>query len=120
MSGFKGQWANGGKGVKNRYLGLKFQINGKTQFGWARLTVKWSGPPFNFAATLTGYAYETIAGKSIIAGKTKGPDNDSTGDRVNPAVFRVPTPNPTSLGLLAIGAPGLSIWRREDSVAGVA
>ena len=38
-SKFSFLWANGGKGVKNRYLGLKFQIKGKTHFGWARLTV---------------------------------------------------------------------------------
>jgi len=53
---------------KNRYLGLKLLINGKAHYGWARLS---------FSAcngTLTGYAYETIANKSIKTGKTKGPD----------------------------------------------
>src|SRR5215471_18178165 len=38
-----GKWANGGKGVKNRYLGLKFTIKGKAHFGWARLTVSTAG-----------------------------------------------------------------------------
>ena len=55
-------------GAKNRYLGLKLLINGKAHYGWARLS---------FSAcngTLTGYAYETIANKSIKTGKTKGPD----------------------------------------------
>ena len=32
------------------------------------------------------------------------------------AVFSAPTPEPATLGLLAMGAPGLSIWRREDAV----
>jgi hypothetical protein len=81
------QWGNGGKGLKNRYLGLKFFINGKVHFGWARVTVTTSGK--SFTATLTGYAYETIPNKPIIAGKTHG--NDEAQD--------------ASLGALAAGAP---------------
>ncbi len=63
-----GQWIN----VRNRYLGLSFPIDGKTHYGWARLNVKVnpSYPVFN--GVLTGYAYETIPKKAIIAGKTKG------------------------------------------------
>jgi hypothetical protein len=33
---FYGRWSNGGNGVKNRYLGLKFNISGKVHYGWAR------------------------------------------------------------------------------------
>jgi len=82
-----GPWLNGGKGVKNRYLGVKFIINGKFHYGWLRMTV--ATPDRYFTATLTGYAYETIPNKGIIAGRTKGPD-----------VFTVP---PGSLGRLALG-----------------
>jgi hypothetical protein len=67
-----GPWANGGKGVKNRYLGLRFKIKGRFHFGWARLTVTTTSN--DFAATLTGYAYETIPGKAIVAGQTHGRD----------------------------------------------
>jgi hypothetical protein len=63
-----GPWFN----VTNRYLGLKFKINGKTHYGWARLTV--TGTFGSMVATMTGYAYETIPNKAIIAGATKGPD----------------------------------------------
>ena len=63
-----GHWAN----VKNRYLGLQFPIAGKTHYAWARLSVEVSRKPFMATAILTGYAYETVPGKSIIAGKTKG------------------------------------------------
>jgi hypothetical protein len=45
--------------VTNGYLGLKFNIQGKTHYGWARLTVQVLGSAF-IKATLTGYAYETI------------------------------------------------------------
>jgi hypothetical protein len=94
QSGFMGPWANGGKGVKKHYLGLRFDINGETHFGWARLNV--SVQPTNVTATLTGYAYETITNKPIITGKTKGPD--------------VITLEPGSLGRLARGA---SDWHRR-------
>jgi len=78
---YVGYWGN----VTNRYLGLEFQINGETHYGWARFNVKRNGT----VAVLTGYAYETIPNKGIIAGKTKGPD-----------VITVP---PGSLGQLALG-----------------
>ena len=108
-STFFGQWANGGKGVKRRYLGLRFIINGKVHFGWARLNVSFNAR--TFSGTLTGYAYETTPGKAIITGKTKGPDDlVETPD----AALNVPTPEPALLGALAMGAPGVSIWRRKE------
>jgi len=96
--------------VKNRYLGFRFEILGKIHYGWARLSTNKGG---GFKATLTGYAYETIPGKAITAGKTKGPDDD---DQPAPASLKAPPLRPATLGRLALGAPGLSIWRREDSV----
>ena len=100
-----GAWFN-----VTRYLGLKFVIKGKTHFGWARLAV--SVQHFTFTATLTGYAYETIPGKAIIAGATKGPD-----DAEPTAALSSRTPEPVTLGVLALGTPGLSIWRRKESAA---
>jgi hypothetical protein len=108
-----GAWEN----VKNRYLGFKFNIKGTTHFGWARLNVTCI-TTFNnhqINALLTGYAYETIPNKPIITGKTKGPDEiDSVGQANSTGLDR---PAPGTLGLLAMGTPGLSIWRREESVA---
>ena len=103
-----GPWANGGKGVKNRYLGLKFRIKGKIHFGWARLTIDTTGNRIN--TNLTGYAYETISKKPIIAGKTNGPHESVEGPD---AVLTAPTPMPASLGTLAAGWRGPSIWRNE-------
>jgi hypothetical protein len=94
-----GPWFNDGKGVKNRYLGLKFKIKGKFHFGWARLTVETTQA--NFTAILTGYAYETIPGKPIIAGQTKGPDDTTVA--------------PTSLGHLAAGASTIPAWRVKQT-----
>lgn len=76
-----GYWA-----FHTAYLGLKLLIKGKAHFGWARVKVI----PFyqgGFVATLTGYAYETIANKPILAGATKGSDETAQ-----------------SLGTLAAGA----------------
>jgi hypothetical protein len=60
-----GPWKN----VRKGYLGLKFLIKGKIHYGWARLNVTIVNDQVN--TTLTGYAYETIANKPIIAGQTK-------------------------------------------------
>ena len=80
---------------------MKFTINGKVHYGWARLSVTNLKGKFRITATLTGYAYETIPNKPIIAGKTKGPD-----------VIALPA----TLGHLARGS-GLSAWRRTNAVA---
>jgi hypothetical protein len=56
--------------VKLAYLGVKFVVSGKVHFGWVRIK-RLSGS--GFPATITGYAYETIANKPIIAGEIKGP-----------------------------------------------
>lgn len=95
-SGSVGQWLY----TKNRYLGLKFMIDGQTHYGWARLNVTLSSQIiYGIQASLTGYAYETIPNKPIITGKTKGPD--------------VITLEPATLGRLAQGASGISAWREK-------
>ena len=81
--------------TNHRFLGLRFTLQGKVHYGWARFTKVTAsacngGPAIS--ATLTGYAYETIPNKPIIAGKTKGPD--------------VLTVQPASLGRLAQGSVG--------------
>lgn len=93
---FKGNWVN----ASGKYLGLKFTIHGKTHYGWARLTIRWANYQLN--ATLTGYAYETIPNKSIIAGRTKGPDV---------------TVEPVTLGHLAQGASAVPAWRVKQTAA---
>jgi hypothetical protein len=108
---FGGSWIN----VKNRYLGVKFTIKGRYHYGWARLSVSVERP-ITIIANLTGYAYETIANKPINAGQTKGPDNTTIEDPN--ASLTAPSPKPATLGTLALGAPGLSIWRREELVGG--
>lgn len=54
------------------YLGLEFQINGQTHYGWAQVDVYAS---YNFRGhvmrtTLVAFAYETITGQAIKTGQT--------------------------------------------------
>jgi hypothetical protein len=80
-------------------------------FGWARVKLSINAHTRAIAATLTGYAFETIPGKAIITGATKGPDE------VEPnASFGMPTPEPATLGALAMGAARLSIRGRKETV----
>jgi hypothetical protein len=104
---YGGPWKN----AKRQYLGLKFIIKGKVHYGWARLDVHWHPP--KLSATLTGYAYETVPGKSIITGKRKGPNDRSMVKQPSPTALPALPPKPATLGLLSMGADGLSVWRRE-------
>lgn len=57
--------------------------------------------PYNYlCGGLSGYAYNTQPNEPILAGQT------SAGNLIG----ELP-PQPATLGLLALGAPGLDIWR---------
>jgi hypothetical protein len=91
---YNGAWAY----AKNRYLGFAFVIAGKEHFGWARLSI--GQFYFQELGMITGYAYETIPGKPIIAGD-EGPVAASA--------------EQTTLGALALGAPGRKLWRKVET-----
>jgi hypothetical protein len=85
-------------------------INGQTHYGWARLNIKLAGTNIGcqYEVALAGFAFETIANKPITTGETKGPaEMTSRGDLA-------PQPSTASLGALAMGSRGLSVWRREE------
>jgi hypothetical protein len=106
-----------------RFLGVRFLIDNVIHYGWVRLTIT-SGPDKNVTGTITGYAYETIAGKTIKAGAVSDGsqadesatenvpvDADHSDNTQAPAQqFSGPT-----LGILALGAHGLPIWRPEEA-----
>jgi hypothetical protein len=107
---WEGPWANEGQGVTNKYLGFKFKIGNMFHYGWARVT--FTTLAHAYQATITGYAYETIPGKAIIAGHTSGPAESA--ELLPPALHQKAPAQEASLGLLASGSSGLSIWRREE------
>jgi hypothetical protein len=104
---FVGYW---GGNHPNRFLGVKFLIHGKTHYGWVRVTVKTSKHA-PMSAEITEYGYETVANKSCGAGLAG--QNASETDGLNEEQA---SKNGASLGMLALGADGLPLWRRDDLV----
>jgi hypothetical protein len=105
----RGHW---GGNPKNHYLGVRFQMNGQTHYGWIRLTVTTNAEkngPF-LSAKITGYAYETVANKPIKAGTAATPTAEVREPR------NVPHQVGPSLGMLAAGAEGMPLWRREETL----
>jgi hypothetical protein len=106
-----GPFANGGKGVRDRYIGFKFNIGTEPHYGWLRVSVNIKNPQqHGYNAFITGYAYETEANKGIIAGAKTGAAEKAD---LSPSQIDPISPAP-SLGMLARGAVGLAIWRREE------
>jgi hypothetical protein len=114
---WSGPWVNGGQGVKNRYLGLKFKVDGRFHFAWARLSVK---PilPHGFTATLTGYAYETIPDKAIAAGQTHELENQGNENASGAGALlddhSQDADHAGSLGRLALGAAGRIVGKAKE------
>lgn len=112
-----GSWDDNGD---NGYLGLSFQIDGETYYGWAEMNITFvSGKSVAFFATLTGYAYETTPGMPINAGQTTDGSSALRPGLVNPpASGLVAVSNPAravSLGAPVLGAQEVPLWRRKES-----
>jgi hypothetical protein len=105
-SWFNGAFAN----ATNRYIGMKFVINGTVHYGWARVNV--SNYLKGGALQLTGYAYETTPQTNIIEGHVSGPEKASN----EPPALLLPTTQLANLGLLARGADGIAFWRRDSEM----
>jgi hypothetical protein len=98
-NGIGGKWANA-----SGYLGLRFDVDRQTHFGWAQLNVQASaseGGGNVLGEAVSGFAYETVANQPIEAGQTQEL-----------------APEPCTLGLLALGSLGLGFWRRRKVVGG--
>jgi len=96
-----GGWGKNGRAT-GPYMGFKFLIDGEIHYGWARVDVH-----ANFlhpSATLTGYAYETIANRPILTGFTKGSMDASSDPSQETQASENQTLAPGSLGQLALGA----------------
>jgi hypothetical protein len=93
-----GAWGKGRR-FTGPYLGFKFLIDGEVHYGWARVNVKANF--LHLSATLTGYAYESVANRPILTGFTHGSVEASS----DPSQEAQP-PVKGSLGQLAAGASG--------------
>jgi hypothetical protein len=113
----QGNWVD----AIDRYLGLRFQINGETHYGWARMSVKLSVyKPME--VLLTGYAYETQPNTPIAAGEEERRTDaagynsqrelESNNERESNRSQAIAQPGQGRLGNLAAGAAGLHVWRQ--------
>jgi hypothetical protein len=95
----------------DRFVGVKFLIDGETHYGWVRITVdvfKQGLGCLGFSATITSYAYETVANKEITIGTSK----DAAISTQNESLEKLS--GSPSLGMLALGSDGMALWRRES------
>lgn len=106
---FMGNGLSGGPWVGTNiygFLGFRFEIKGETHYGWALLSI---GPgPSGFEELLWGFAYDTVANETIVAGQTVANQGLSSAEPQ-------PNPRPGTLGLLALGSEGLGFWRRRET-----
>jgi hypothetical protein len=89
------------KDVSNKYLGVKFKVNGKFHFGWIRVSI--TTHPGSVSGTITGYAFNSIANVPIFAGQLHPAGSGQA------AIQNVPA---GSLGMLAAGAQAIPYWKR--------
>ena len=82
-----GPWA----GVDNGYMGLEFEADGQTYYGWARITADYD----DINVVVHEWAYESTPGIGIAAGAT--------------GVI----PEPATATLIGIGGLGLALWKRR-------
>ncbi|HEX3822579.1 MAG TPA: hypothetical protein VHW45_19765 [Candidatus Sulfotelmatobacter sp.] len=97
--------------IPDRFIGVKFLINGATHYGWVRMSVDATIDGCFLGAKVTAYAYETVANKKITIGSSASAatetEEDGQSQKSADAFVR------PSLGMLALGADGLS-WRRKE------
>lgn len=98
--GLMGSGLGGGPwiGSFTGYLGLEFEVDGLPYYGWAEISVGFGQR--GYREGLLGYAYDTIPGQAIRAGQRSATLEPGTA-----------TPEPGTLGLLALGSLGLAFWR---------
>jgi hypothetical protein len=89
-----GPWTN----ISTQYLGVRFLINGETHYGWVQMSTDTNK---SISATITAYAYETDANKKVTI--------EPSGDAADEAAVNNRGP---ALGMLALGADGLKMWRQ--------
>jgi hypothetical protein len=127
------------------YIGFRFGEAGESHYGWVRIkvTFKLRTDGKMGVMLLDGYGYETTPNTGIHAGQcsvpehasetsakptqsaslnaavaadVKGHHDERKAEQIGPSSVAGHASRSATLGLLATGAPGLAIWRREESV----
>jgi hypothetical protein len=95
-------WRWNGRGVA--FVGFRFNNGSGNQYGWAR--VRMDGPESKFSFAVIDYAWADV-GESIKPGQKSSSDTNVQNNSV--------LQQEGSIGLLAFGAAGISLWRRKRS-----
>jgi hypothetical protein len=105
-----GYWGADGS---TAYLGVKFPIAGRIHYGWIRLAVtNW----YPVTAHITAYAYETEPDTPLLVPPVPSDETDNDTKQEDQNISKASVGGP-SLGMLALGAHGLPVWRREETLA---
>ena len=107
-------------GQKN-YFGFKFLISGQAHYGWVRIESKIvrGGRTPSIETRIMAYGYESTPNTAIPAGScsaesgTKADGSASSSDGVTASALAGSAAKPASLGMLALGANGIPMWRRR-------
>jgi hypothetical protein len=99
-SDYYGHWSH----VANRFLGVKFVINGQVHFGWIGFRSVYGARALT--AKLAGWAYETIPDTLIVTG------------RVGTSAQPTASIHPTSMELLAAGHTAIDQRRKRTPSPG--
>ncbi|MGA7221039.1 MAG: hypothetical protein WBX38_22180 [Candidatus Sulfotelmatobacter sp.] len=108
---YYGKWV----GNSGRYLGVKFLIDGAAHYGWVRIEITTKAGQA-ISGTITAYAYETIPNKPIAAGAISGSSDGAQvqgQDLQEESIQKENAHGGAWLGMLALGANGVALWRRE-------
>lgn len=104
----RGPWLQ----ATNRYLGVKFIIQGEVHFGWVRMD---GAAAINgIYAAISGYAYETVPNKPILTGQKSGAQEQRKNGKRGSVSLDVPASAKGGLGVLAVGALGLQSSKGWD------
>ena len=94
-----GKWTQ----TTRQYLGVRFVIQGQIHYGWARMNV--TSTPRGVFGAISGFAYESDAGVSILTGQTGGEAPAKRKARLRGSIDPR-NPRPGGLGALAAGTKG--------------
>ena len=102
---------------RNKFVALKLSVQGKTYYGWARMSTQVSNPS-NFTFELVDYAYQSTPNVPILAGQGITRPEAAFLDAPGAGPLEMPSGprarrHPASLGMLAYGFQALPSWRAE-------
>jgi hypothetical protein len=100
----------------DRFLGLKFELNGQVHYGWAGFSfVEAHVFETSVTALLTAWAYETEPNMPIYAGQSSDSPRESRLLPSSGSPKETATVQPATLGVLALGSLGLDVWRKREN-----